>query len=82
MISLPKNREVLKKVLADLHNIDNNRVFFIEWLKSESGRLEELNRTEREDIQLRWRQGAIQTLSTLISELGQAKETYNRIGAT
>lgn len=79
MISLPKEKEPLLRTLADLHDINNNRVFYTEWLKSECKRLESLNRSERDELQVRWRQGAIQVLHTLIEETGQAKQRYQTL---
>ena len=79
MISLPKDKEPLLRTLADLHDINNNRVFFTEWLKSECKRLETLNRSERDELQFRWRQGAIQVLYVLIEETGQAKQRYQAL---
>lgn len=79
MISLPKEKEPLLRTLADLHDINNNRVFFTEWLKAECKRLESLNRSERDELQFRWRQGAIQVLHTLIEETGKAKQRYQAL---
>lgn len=80
MINLPiESSEAAGRVLSDLHEINNNKKYFMEWLKSECKRLERLNRSERDELQFRWRQGAVQVLGVMIAEIERAKETFKTL---
>lgn len=52
---------------------------FIGWLNDEMARLDRDNRQEPEEVVYRQRQGALQTIESLLKIMEQADETYRKL---
>lgn len=76
MIQFPKNPEDREMLHRSLIMINNECPQLAEWLEKSQFQLAELNRTERDEVVFRWRQGAEQLLDDLIKSISNSKAIY------
>lgn len=86
MIDYPKNatteeKMVLARALFHINHFPETKPI-VDWLKNELHRMDKLNRTERDDINNKHRQGACQAISKLLSMVAESRDMFDRFDAT
>lgn len=74
MISLPKDKKISEHLYHSLVSVKNQHPAISDWLKSELERIDKATAIEKDEVQLRWKQGARQLLDDLIKSISNSRE--------